>query len=192
MNNTQPINRTRWLFNPFIYLGGEIALLTGIFGMFITSVVAYFSHAHLDGVLDLHIGTPSSYWVFAAESMMDWAAVVVVFYPLSLVLSKSKIRLIDIAGTMALARLPMFFGVVIAFLPPLQGLPGGQISTLAIACSFLILIPVIWLVTLMYHAFTISANLKGNRAVFGFIGGLLAAEILSKVLIGYLIILYLS
>jgi uncharacterized membrane protein len=41
---------------------------------------------------------------------------------------------------------------------------------------------VIWMITLMYNAFTVSFNLKGTKAIAGFIGGLILAEIVSILL----------
>ena len=48
----------------------------------------------------------------------------------------------------------------------------------------LIAVPIIaWVMFLTYHAFSVSANLKGKKGVILFIIGILIGEIISKVLI---------
>jgi hypothetical protein len=52
----------------------------------------------------------------------------------------------------------------------------------------LILIPFgIWMIALMYNAYTVSCHLKGARAVISFIVALLVAEIVSKVILIFLL-----
>jgi len=52
----------------------------------------------------------------------------------------------------------------------------------------LICIPfMIWMVALMYNAYTVSCHLKGNKAVVSFIGALVVAEIVSRVLTIFLL-----
>jgi hypothetical protein len=177
-----------WVFNPFIYIAGFKALVFGLFAMFITAVVAFYGRIHFDGAIDLHVGAVTSYWLYLAEPLVDWFTVAVVFYLTGLILSKSKIRLIDFLGTTALARVAMLPGACIALLRPIQNLSPENLTPLAVALSLLLLFPAIWLIVLLYNAFTMSANLKGTRAVSGFVVGLLSAEIISKIALHYLIL----
>ena len=44
-----------------------------------------------------------------------------------------------------------------------------------------ILVALIWMIYLMYRAFSVSCNLKGGKAVVLFIAALIAAEVISKI-----------
>ena len=120
------------------------------------------------------------------------------FYIASMIISKSKVRLIDIYGTQALARFPYLLASCIGFSSALNDfsqhlqwtlLKKGEpieISSIQIAIAILILasslILTVWMIALMFNAFKVSANLKGNRLVFTFI----IVLILSLILTGYL------
>ena len=85
---------------------------------------------------------------------------------------------------MAIARTPMLLIVIMAFLSKghIQTLKHGTVDGRLIVIGLLMLLPVIWMITLMYNAFTISFNIKGGKAIGGFIGGLILAEIASILL----------
>lgn len=169
-----------WLFNPFTYLAGGKALISGFIFMMITSCIAFYSHTHFDGAIDAHIGLPAPFFLYVFEQLIAWGTVVTLFFIVALFLSSSKFRFIDIAGTVALARAPMLLVALIGFVPALQqAKPGEPIDNTVIAMGFLILIPVIWLITLLYNAFTVSVNVKGTKAIIGFIVALMLAELLS-------------
>ena len=53
-----------------------------------------------------------------------------------------------------------------------------------IVANVVIVLTLIWMVTLMYKAYAISCNLKGAKAIGSFIAGLIAAEVVSKLLLG--------
>ena len=43
---------------------------------------------------------------------------------------------------------------------------------------------VVWVVVLMYRGYAVSCDLRGSRAILSFIAAVVAAEIVSKVVIG--------
>jgi len=52
----------------------------------------------------------------------------------------------------------------------------------------ILMIPIIvWTVALMYNAYSVSANLNGPKAVWSFIASFVIGEILSKVIIYWMI-----
>ena len=182
---TERPNQYKWLFNPFLYIAGAKALLIGWIAMLLASVVAYFSKTHFDGAIDIHFGAGGNYSFFLAEQFIAWISLSMLFYPIGLIFSKSKIRLIDVAGTMAMARvitLPVSF---MGFLPiyPVN-LDDPTILILSIIVT---LVPAIWMIALMFNAFVVSTNIRGAKATACFTTGLISAEILSKVLLHYLI-----
>jgi hypothetical protein len=170
------------IFNPYTHIAGTKALLIG-FGFILATIGAgYLSNTHFDGALDVHSGKPSSISIHAIQHLIAWGSVVIVFAFAGLILSKSKFRFIDIAGTIALARAPMLLAALLGFAPALQNAKPGEITTAQMFLSFIMIIPIIWMIALMYNAFTTSLNLKGTKAIIGFIGGLILAEVLSILL----------
>jgi len=179
----------KWLFNPFIYIAGAKALLIGWGITLVTMAISFFSHAHFDGVIEMHTsGHAAPVMVYLIEQIIDWALAVLLFYPGGLLFSRSSIRFIDVAGTMALARWPMIFVSVIAFgivSPDSDSVKVvlSHITPLSIALTFVCLIFSIWMIALMYNAFRLSCNMKGEKAAFVFIPTLLIAEIASHIIL---------
>jgi hypothetical protein len=169
------------LFNPFKYVAGLKALLIGLLVMLITAVVAFFTKTHFDGIIDAHTGHILPFYWYLLEPLLAWIGAVIPFYLAARIFSKSSIRLIDMAGTLALARWPYLFVAALNFtLPSAPPTDIHQIGAALILALFAELLLGIWMVALMYNAFTVSSNLKGRRGTFIFITTLLVAEVLSK------------
>jgi len=176
----------KWLFNPFIYVAGWQALGLGLLLMAITCVVAFFSKTHFDGVIDVHFGAGFPFLVCVFEQLNAWLFTVIVFLAASFILSKSRIRLIDIGGTLALSRTPMIFPAIAGFIPLLHQVPSIKNAAGFLLGSLLLILFTIWMVALMYNAFTVSSNLKGSKAIWGFIVSIILAEAISKIVISQL------
>ena len=170
------------IFNPFTKIAGSKALLIGLGFIIATTIIGYYSNVHFDGALDAHSGKPSSLSIHALQHLIAWGSVVLIFSLAGLILSRSKFRFIDIAGTIALARAPMLLVALLGFAPALQNAKPGEISNSVLIITLVMIFPIIWMITLMYNAFTTSINAKGTKAIIGFIVGLILAEVLSKVL----------
>jgi hypothetical protein len=182
------ISLNKWLFNPFIYVSGGRALAIGWIIMLITAFVAYLGNIHFDGAIDLHIGAKTSPVVYLMEPLIDWLIVSLCFYSAALILSKSRIRIIDFLGTVALARATFLPAVLIGLSPPLQQLSLENMTAAGLIFSLVLLLPVIWHVVLLYNGFTLSANLKQRKADYGFIISLLVGEVISKTALHYVIL----
>ena len=181
----------KWLFNPFIYIAGAKALIIGWAFMLVAAVIGYFSMTHFDGVFDVHIGHISPMWTYITETAIDWALPAIIFYIAGLIFSNSSIRAVDVAGTLALARWVMVFPALIGFgvhMPPAAPATIDEVMKIltpsVIVFGLLTMLFSIWMIALMYNAYTTSCNLKGSKAILSFIGGLLVAEVLSKLIIG--------
>jgi len=173
----------QWLTNPFRHIAGGKALLIGWCAIIITILISFFSHAHFDGAIDMHVGRAAPIAVFFMEQLTDWLCIVFLFYAAGKVLSRSAIRFIDVAGTMALARCPLVFVAIIAFgiAVPQHGQTVESvikgITPLFIILSLATVLSMIWMVALMYNAFTTSCNIKGGKAIAIF------AEIASHIIL---------
>jgi hypothetical protein len=182
---TEKPNYYKWLFNPFFYIAGEKSLLIGWVAMLLASVVSYFSKTHFDGAIDIHFGAGGKYTFFLMEQFIAWFSLSAVFFGVGFIFSKSKVRLIDVAGTMAMARVITLPVAFMGFLPVYPVNLDDQI--MLVVGIVTTLVPAIWMIALMFNAFVVSTNIRGAKATACFIAGLIAAEILSKVLLHYLI-----
>lgn len=196
-------SKMAWLINPFYFIAGTRALIFGIVIMVLTALMAYFSNTWFDGVLDAHYGAPASFMGHLILLLAGLLSLWIVFLPMAKILSGSRIRLVDIAGTIALARFPLF---VIAFTGFSNIIPkfnqyvawmiGKQLQPVLftgfeiVHIGFLFLIVflmIVWMVSLLYNAYRLSANLKGSRAGISFVFGILIAEVISKLAVMSLI-----
>jgi hypothetical protein len=177
--------KTTYLFNPFKYIAGWKALALGWAIMLITACIAWYGKTHFNGVIDAHYGLAAPFRIYVFDAAIAWALAVACFYAAALIFSGSSVRLIDMAGTMALARAPMIF-VALLFLamPPanhlLRAKNSYDIGAGPLLLSVAAVVFIVWLVALMYRAFTVSANLKGSRAAWIFFVTLAIAEVLSQ------------
>jgi hypothetical protein len=191
------------LFNPFGRIAGVEALGIGVGAILVAGWIGALSHTHFDGVLDTHTGMRVPLGVFLGEGVIDWVCMAVVLLVFGRMISKTKFRTIDVLGTQALARWPAIL-ISLVTLPGAvervgnelvkQALhPGGTVhlgtaEVIVFGVSIAAMIVLIcWVVALMYKAYSVSCNVKGGAAVGTFIGGIIVAEVLSKVGIGLLL-----
>ena len=189
----------QWLFNPFKFVAGYKALLSGLVIILLSAFVASFGNTHFDGVLDVHTGLEAPLWCFFAEGLIDWVCMAVPLFFFGLIVSCSSFRAIDVLGTQALARGPYLIAAV-AMLPdanrrfgeylmtkltqagPTVAINYADVLIFAFAIILTILMAV-WMVALMYRAYAVSCNIRGAKAIATFIVSLIGAEVLSKAVI---------
>ena len=167
------------IFNPFRYIAGLRALVYGWSVMLITGCLAFFSKTHFDGVIDVHTGLFSPFPYYLLEQLIAWGLAVIPFYLAGYVMSKSSIRFIDVAGTLALARWPLIFLPLINLALPIR-FDLNHIDPIFVIIALVNLVFVVWFIALMYNAVCTSCNLKGKSAIVLFISTLIFSEMLSK------------
>ncbi len=182
----------KWLFNPFIYIAGVRSLIIGLVVMAITALICSFSHTHFNGLLQIG-SRDTAAWRYFFEGFVVWLIPVIVFYVAGLIFSKSSIRLIDVAGTFALARWVMLFSAFTGFGMNLPDMNHHTIDDLikAITPSFIALglvslVCMVWMIALLYNAFVISCNIRKEKSVVLFIICLLIAEIAARLIIHFI------
>lgn len=171
------------LFNPFLRIAGFRALWIGLFVMVLVSGLAIFSRCHFDGALDVHIGAQSPRWFYFAENLIAWVSLFITLYVAGRFSSKSKIRLLDVAGTVILARWPMIFVALAAFIIKDIPVTAHDITLPLIVFGFISMIFSVWMIALLYNAYSVSCNVKGSRATLSFIISIIVAESISKLII---------
>ncbi len=182
-----------WLFNPFHFIAGTKALTAGLIVLLLSGAGAWAIAGHFDGVLDFHVGFQGDWWLPFAEILIDWVVLSVCLWIVARVFIRQPFRAVDLFGTQALARFPTLGMLLPFFFPPVKqatvaismGMsPNSPIAFLVLAISvFWVFGMLIWMVWLMYQAFSVSCNAKGGRGIALFAAALLTAEVLSKIAI---------
>ena len=193
------------LFHPFHRIAGGASLALGLAAIVIASLIGATKGVHFDGVLDTHVGPKGPWWLFVAEGLIDWLSLASLLLIAGRLISKSSFRAIDLLGTQALARWPTLV-IALACLAPgfhrysaalmkmltelkpgsIPAMPGGSDAVVFAAVTGVMLLAVIWMVALMWKSFSHCCNVRGGKAIGAFVMSLLAAEVLSKVLIGWM------
>ncbi len=188
-----------FLFNPFFYVAGAKALALGLAAILLAGFVCFLTRTHFDGVLDTHVGARAPLWCFLSEGIIDWLCMAALLLVAGAIVSKTAFRVIDVLGTQALARWPTPILSLITISPSFHRFgsylaqqlskpeSGAVFSVTDAAIFFTVMIATIlltmWLVVLMYQAFSVACNVRGGKAIGAFIAVLIVAEILSKIAI---------
>lgn len=191
----QEMTLARWLFNPFARIAGWVSLAAGLAGIVAAGLVAAAAGIRFDGLLDLHfVGNVPTYLPIV-EGLINWIAIVAVSALIArLFAGGGNVRLLDVAGTLALARAPLVLAASIGTLPWIRDAYDEVLSAwtsvqlLSITSGMLIGVLAIlacfaWMIALMWKAFSITANVKGGRGAALYIAALAAGELISKFLV---------
>jgi len=192
------------LFNPYKRYAGLTSLAAGLIIISLTALITSFGETHLDGVIDLHIGSGVTFQMAIAEGLIDFVSMGLFLFIASLIVSGSHPRAIDIFGTQALARAPFLLAALVNLLPKqdqvikyveYKYLHSGDVVELGsmdiVVFAFAMLVTLlclVWMVALMYKAYAVSANVSGAKAVVSFVAALILAETVSKYLISSFIL----
>lgn len=199
---------SQFLFHPFIRVAGAASLALGLAAILLAGLIGAGQGLHFDGVLDAHVGLKLPVWFSVAEGLLDWFSLAVVLYIVGRVISRTAFRAVDLLGTQALARWPTVI-VSLVCLPPgfhrfsdllIKSVekmasdpahfvlpPFGMDGAVFAFVTLVMLVCTVWMVALMWKSFSHCCNVRGGRAVAGFVVGLLIAEVLSKIGIGQLL-----
>lgn len=193
---TNSNNKFGIMLNPFSRIAGFQALLVGFTFIAASSVFAYIFGTHFNGLLDIKFGSSEiGYHVFIIYGVINVTVVSILFYIAGRIVSKSRIRFIDVIGTQALARYPYILApflningiseraggfIMYKFLDYGEAAVISNYELLLAAVFMLImLLLIVWMIALMYNAYRIACNVKGANAVLSFIIVLFVAEIIT-------------
>ena len=177
-----------WLFNPFHFLAGGQALAWGLACIALTAWLGGIFDFRFTGVISFQHTAPAPLWHAIAQGLMAWAIPSALLYIGGRLISRSRVRPIDVFGTQALARAPWLLIALIAVSPPFrnltaslvaQGISHLSIAQLALLSSvgIVLILLLVWMVLLMYRAFAISCNVAGGRAIAVFIAAIALGEV---------------
>lgn len=184
------------IVNPFIRIAGMKALIWGLAGMLISTGMSWVSGYHYHGLLHFGPAPNPAWWCYLAEHLIVWLIPVILFYLGGVFFTRSRIRMIDVLGTVLFAQLPLLGMNVINMLPAMKVMNQMDVSVpieelmrqpdfiMAMILSLVGLPFLILTLVWMFNAVKVSCNLKGwslwTVALVGIIGG----DIVCRILIG--------
>ena len=191
-------NKVKLIVNPFIRIAGGQALIWGFLGLIVSTLLCWISGYHYHGLLHFGPAPNPAWWCYLAEHLIVWLIPALLFYLGGLFLSHSRIRVIDVLGTVLFAQLPLLGMNLISLLPAMRMMSQMNMNMspeemlaqpyfiLAMILTLLglpfLILTLIW----MFHALNVSCNLKQWKlwtvALLGIIGG----DVLCRFLIGWL------
>lgn len=180
------------LFNPFRYIAGTKSLVWGLIFIISEIVLLYGSGYVMDGYIHI-TDKPDGVllWQAALTHIVVWLLPALFLYICGLVMSHSRIRIIDILGTTAFAQLLLLPIIVPMMIPSVAEVFGDGVadvvlnSSLAMPVSTVLLLlfgvwSLAWLVLFYvwnYNAFSTSCNVRGAKAIVVYIAVVLVVTI---------------
>ena len=191
-------NKVKLIVNPFIRIAGGQALIWGFLGLIVSTLLCWISGYHYHGLLHFGPAPNPAWWCYLAEHLIVWLIPALLFYLGGLFLSHSRIRVIDVLGTVLFAQLPLLGMNLISLLPAMRMMSQMNMNMspeemlaqpyfiLAMILTLLglpfLILTLIW----MFNPLKVSCNLKQWKlwtvALIGIIGG----DVLCRFLIGWL------
>ena len=182
------------LFNPFRYIAGAKALIFGLVFIVASTLLLYSGGFIQDSYI--HIGMADApLWHVATMHFIWWLLPALLLYLCGVLLSKSRIRIIDILGTTAFAQLILLLMIAPMLLPAvmnnmLESVASLQSGAILETASLMpMMIYSIWsLICLVlfyiwnYNAFTVSCNVSGWKAIAAFIAVQVVVTIVGTVI----------
>ena len=179
-------NKVKLIVNPFIRIAGGQALIWGFLGLIVSTLLCWISGYHYHGLLHFGPAPNPAWWCYLAEHLIVWLIPALLFYLGGLFLSHSRIRVIDVLGTVLFAQLPLLGMNLISLLPAMRMMSQMNMNMspeemlaqpyfiLAMILTLLglpfLILTLIW----MFNALKVSCNLKQWKlwtvALIGIIG----------------------
>jgi len=154
------------LLNPFTRVAGFPALLCGCGIMLISAAIAAPSGIYFGGTLSIQVvgQLQLPFGEVLLRLFLGWLTVATFLYIVGSRFSQSKIRIIDVYGTFALARTPLLIAALFALLLGVGNIdPQPRQMPMEFWVFAAITLPVvIWVVVLSYNAFVVSTNVKSK------------------------------
>ena len=190
----QEMTIVHWLFNPFVRIAGTTSLVFGLGAIVLGGLVAAAVGIRFDGLLDMHFVGPVPLWLPVLEGVLNWIVISLLIAGVARAFGgASGVRLIDIAGTQAMARTPLLLSVAICSLPWIRnslaelatslqdsGVAAPDVGPGVRVGSLIMMAGIAWMIVLMWNAFTACCHIKGGRGIAMFVGAVVIGEVITK------------
>jgi hypothetical protein len=171
--------------NPFLIIAGMNSFLLGLMGLLLTSYIAYKTGTHFNGLANIDFAKDSDFWVYLFENCSHWIILSILLFAAGLLLSTSRIRVIDIFGTTLFSRIPLIITPLIRTLKIFQSFVIQSVQMYFLIGVYLI--SMVWTIVLLFNAYKVSCNLKNERLIISFAIVMIVSEILTKILLHIII-----
>ncbi|MDA3816803.1 MAG: hypothetical protein PF486_05455 [Prolixibacteraceae bacterium] len=191
------------IFNPFEKIAGAKSFFIGLAAVLLAGAIGYFSKTHFDGILNVHSGMQSAWYLHILEPLLSVATIALWFLLFAKIFGKHNIRTIDVFGTQFFAFIPLvpssflgFFKVTEVISDQLKQLIANPTGTLDIAppqmLAFVALMIVVmmlsvWSAVWIYKGFKVAANLPNQIHIPVYITGIIVGMIVPKLLTSIII-----
>lgn len=191
-------NKVKLIANPFIRIAGGQALIWGFLGLIASTLLCWISRYHYHGLLHFGPAPNPAWWCYLAEHLIVWLIPALLFYLGGLFLSHSRIRVIDVLGTVLFAQLPLLGMNLISLLPAMRMMSQMNMNMspeemlaqpyfiLAMILTLLglpfLILTLIW----MFNALKVSCNLKQWKLWTVVLIGIIGGDVLCRLLIEWL------
>lgn len=172
---------TTILYNPFLYIAGAKSFVFGFVVLLLTTFLSFSSGTHYNGLANIYFAKDTAFIFYFSEQVFHWLTLSILFFGFSLLLSKSKVRFIDIIGTQAMARIPLIILPIHRVLPLFDSFMINSFKMYFLIAVHIICVT--WSIALMYNAYKVTCNVKQQGLVISFIIAIFIAEILTKLFI---------
>ncbi len=169
------------LYNPFVVLAGLPSLIVAIIALFAVSGMAYVTGTHHYGLLNINFAKDLPFINFLLEHASYWGVSIVLFYSAGRLLSTSTIRLVDVAGTLGMARLPLIALSLVRLAPAFDSFLINSSNMYLLFILHVCLAA--WSAVLMFSAYKTACNVKGSRGAISFFVCLLGTEVITQLII---------
>lgn len=183
------------LYNPFETVSENRLLILGIAFTIMGSLTGWLFNARYDGVLDMHLDKPVELWQPFTDNIINIFSLTTLLLIAGKIVNR-KTRFIDILIATLIARAPFY-------ILPLTNIGGkmeesserlleaatnvgkmlpedlAYASVMGLVSIFIL----VWAMALLYNGYRVATNLKKTSQILGYIGIVIAAEIISKIII---------
>jgi len=188
------------LFNPFERYSENKLLIIGVIATIIGTYLASVFNFRFNGVLEAHLTTDLTFKQSFIDNLINISSLIVFFYCFGKYMN-IKTRFVDIIAIVIISRTPYYLlpllnikNIFLNATNEIKQIKNSEllsqisISNVIILIVFAIIsiLMLIWYIALLYNGFKIATNAKKKSSTIFFIVALIAAEILSLVLIHYL------
>jgi len=142
-----------------------------------------------DGALDMHLVSQApSVGVALLDAVVSWPLLAAVLWLASTVVTRG-VRLVDFLWGIGVARLPIVAMAIVNRLvisDPEQVAASameGKPSATVILVGLLVLPMLAWMFTWLFFAYRIASGARGARLWLSFVAGVVAAEVVSKLIV---------
>lgn len=191
----------RWLFDPFIRLGGTRALLIGLSVIVTSGPAAAIGGLHFDGLPDFTPTYGAPFWVPVGEGLVTWFVFSSLIGLVARAFAPRRVRFVDIAGALALARFPLVVAALLCALPVMRRANAEMLAAVAegqplvpppvwafFVAAFIGLACGIWMLWLMWRGFSLACHLRGRPALAIFAAVCVVGQAASSLLVDRMLV----